>query len=154
MGGPFIDTHHTRDLQTSPSAFKMFAESPAPVENCLNRESAAALLALPANPRLQTRVDELAEQCHEGQFTPAECSENEALIWADHFPGLVQVKARHCLRTHAVTWWMPWCATRCSSARRPNEVRRNLRQRLVPLLSFPSFAPHGGEGSCAGRARR
>ena len=83
------------------AALDAFAESLAPVENCLNRESAAALLELPANPRIQARVDELAGKCNEGQLTPAERSEYEALIWADHFLGLLQTKARHFLRGHA-----------------------------------------------------
>ena len=76
-----------------------FAESLAPVESCLNRESAMALLDLPANPRVQARVDELAEKCNEGQLTPAERSEYDALIWADHFLGVLQAKAEHYLQT-------------------------------------------------------
>jgi hypothetical protein len=77
-----------------------FAESLAPVEACLNDESARALLALPPNPRVQARVDELAEKCNEGQLTPAESSEYDALIWADHFLGILQAKAQHYLDTH------------------------------------------------------
>ena len=76
-----------------------FAESLAPVERCLNRESALALLDLPANPRVQARVDELAEKCNEGRLTPAERSEYDALIWADHFLGILQAKAQHFLQT-------------------------------------------------------
>lgn len=82
-------------------AFEVFAESLAPVEHCLNRESAKALLDLPANPRLQARVDELADKCNEGELTPAERSEYEALIWADHFLGLLHATARHFLKVHA-----------------------------------------------------
>ena len=77
----------------------VFAESLAPVERCLNRESALALLDLPANPRVQARVDELAEKCNEGRLTPAERSEYDALIWADHFLGILQAKAQHFLQT-------------------------------------------------------
>ena len=83
------------------AALETFAESLAPVEQCLNREAAAALVELPANPRVQARVDELAAKCNEGQLTPVERSEYEALIWADHFLGLLQAKARHFLRSHA-----------------------------------------------------
>jgi hypothetical protein len=75
----------------------LFAESLAPVENCLNVESARALLALPPNARVQARVDELAERCNEGQLSNEERSEYEALIWADHFLGVLQAKARHFL---------------------------------------------------------
>jgi hypothetical protein len=77
----------------------VFAESLAPVEQCLNRESARALLDLPANPRVQARVDELAEKCNEGRLTPAERSEYDALIWADRFLGILQAKAQHFLQT-------------------------------------------------------
>ena len=80
--------------------FEIFAESLAPVESCLNGESARALLELPPNPRVQARVDELAEKCNEGVLTPAEQSEYDALIWADHFLGILQAKARHHLETH------------------------------------------------------
>ena len=88
---------------SAPAIPDVFAESLAPVERCLNRESALALLDLPANPRVQARVDELAEKCNEGRLTPAERSEYDALIWADHFLGILQAKAQHFLQTpHAV----------------------------------------------------
>lgn len=84
---------------SAPTIPDVFAESLAPVERCLNRESALALLDLPANPRVQARVDELAEKCNEGRLTPAERSEYDALIWADHFLGILQAKAQHFLQT-------------------------------------------------------
>jgi hypothetical protein len=84
----------------TPAVPDLFAESLAPVEACLNRESAVALLDLPPNPRVQARVDELAEKCNEGQLSAAERSEYDALIWADHFLGILQAKAKHYLETH------------------------------------------------------
>jgi len=57
-----------------PAALDVFAESLAPVEECLNHEVAAALAGLPANPRIQARVDELAAKCNEGQLSAAERS--------------------------------------------------------------------------------
>ena len=84
---------------SAPAIPNVFAESLAPVERCLNRESALALLDLPANPRVQARVDELAEKCNEGRLTPAERSEHDALIWADHFLGVLQAKAQHFLQS-------------------------------------------------------
>ena len=88
---------------SAPANLNIFSESLEPVERCLNRESALALLDLPANPRVQVRVDELAEKCNEGRLTPAERSEYDALIWADHFLGILQAKAQHFLQTqHAV----------------------------------------------------
>jgi hypothetical protein len=84
---------------STPAIPDVFAESLAPVERCLNRESALALLDLPANPRVQARVDELAEKCNEGLLTPVQRSEYDALIWADHFLGVLQAKAQHFLQT-------------------------------------------------------
>ncbi len=43
----------------------------------------------PSNPRVQERVEALAEKCNEGLLTPAERAEYEALIWADHSLGLL-----------------------------------------------------------------
>ena len=84
-----------------PSVIDIFAESLAPVESCLNRDSAIALLNLLPNPRVQSRVDELAEKCNEGTITPPERAEYDALIWADHFLGVLQTKAEHYLQVHA-----------------------------------------------------
>ncbi len=84
-----------------PSALTVFAESLAPVESCLNFECAHAILNLPRNPRVQARVDLLAEKCNEGALSPEERSEYEALVWADHFLGILQAKAEHYLKTHA-----------------------------------------------------
>jgi hypothetical protein len=83
------------------SALTVFAESLAPVEGCLNSESANAILNLPANPRVQARVDLLAEKSNVGTITPEERSEYDALIWADHFLGILQAKAGHHLKAHA-----------------------------------------------------
>ena len=94
------DTPYTATMPAPPS-YEAFAESLAPVGGCLNLESAQALLAMPANPRLQARVDELADKCNEGTLTPSEKSEYDALIWADHFLGLLQAKARYFVKTHA-----------------------------------------------------
>ena len=84
-----------------PSTLTVFAESLAPVEACLNIESANAILNLPPNPRVQSRVGSLAEKCNQGTITPNERSEYDALIWADHFLGILQAKAGHYLKTHA-----------------------------------------------------
>lgn len=84
-----------------PPASSVFAESLAPVEACLNQESASALMNLPPNSRLQSRVDLLAEKCNQGMITPDEQAEYEALIWADQFLGILQAKAAHYLKTHA-----------------------------------------------------
>ena len=90
-----------RQVSQMPSVIDIFAESLAPVESCLNRDSAIALLNLLPNPRVQSRVDELAEKCNEGTITPPERAEYDALIWADHFLGVLQTKAEHYLQVHA-----------------------------------------------------
>ena len=90
-----------RHLSGMLSVIEIFTESLAPVEGCLNRESAIAILNLPPNPRVQSRVDELAEKCNEGTLTPDERAEYDALIWADHFLGILQSKAEHFLQVHA-----------------------------------------------------
>lgn len=84
-----------------PSVLTFFAESLAPVEECLNIESARAILNLPKNARVQSRVDLLAERCNEGTLTPEERSEYDGLIWADHFLGILQAKADHYLKARA-----------------------------------------------------
>ena len=84
-----------------PSVLTVFAESLAPVEECLNIESARAILNLPQNARVQSRMDLLAEKCNEGALTPEERSEYDGLVWADHFLGILQAKADHYLKTHA-----------------------------------------------------
>ena len=90
-----------RQVSRMPSVIDIFAESLAPVESCLNRDSAIAILNLLPNPRVQSRVDELAEKCNEGTITPPERAEYDALIWADHFLGVLQTKAEHYLQVHA-----------------------------------------------------
>ena len=93
-------SHDIADMPAT-SAHKFFAESHASVEICLNRESAAALLDLSAN-RVSGRVSmNWRRNAMKARSHAAERSEDEALIWADHFPGLLQAKARHFLRTHA-----------------------------------------------------
>ena len=84
-----------------PSALNVFADSLAPVEGCLDLESANAIFNLPPNDQVQARVDVLAEKCNQGTITSQGRSEYDALIWIDHFLGILQVKAEHYLQTRA-----------------------------------------------------
>jgi hypothetical protein len=69
-----------------------------PVGSALGPEAAQRLIALRANPEVQQRVDELAERANEGEITPEERSEYEALITAATIVGILQAKARALLR--------------------------------------------------------
>lgn len=66
----------------------------APMAGCLNSESAAALLAAPADPATQARLDELAGRANEGQLTPDEAEEYDALILLADLVAILQAKAR------------------------------------------------------------
>jgi hypothetical protein len=67
------------------------------VDECLNRQSAEALLRLHADRELQTRVEELADKSTQGQLTPDERQEYESLIRVGNFVGILQAKARRLL---------------------------------------------------------
>ena len=73
----------------------------APVARCLNSESAAALLAAPADPQTQARLDELAEKANEGQLTPKETEEYDALILLGDLVAILQARARLVLAGRA-----------------------------------------------------
>lgn len=68
-----------------------------PLAECLTPETADRLVALRASPRLQARIDELAEKCSEGTLTPEERSIYESYVRAVNFIGVLQAKARRVL---------------------------------------------------------
>ena len=67
------------------------------VGGCLNPDSAQQLLALRADPQLQSRLDELAERSTGGILTEAERSEYETYVRALDFIAVLQSKARGLL---------------------------------------------------------
>jgi hypothetical protein len=69
----------------------------AAVGQCLDRPSAEALLRLQADPELQARIEALADKSTEGQLTPDEREEYEALIRVGQFVALLQANARRRL---------------------------------------------------------
>jgi hypothetical protein len=69
----------------------------AAVGKCLDRPSAEALLRLRADPELQARIEALADKSTEGQLTPEEREEYEALIHVGQFVFLLQAHARQRL---------------------------------------------------------
>ena len=68
-----------------------------PLGDCLTPESARRLLALKANPKLQARVDYLAERCTEGSLTPDERAEYGNYVSYSTFVAILKSKARQLL---------------------------------------------------------
>ena len=66
----------------------------AAVGQCLDRQSAEALLRLRADREMQGRIEELADKCTEGRLTSEERDEYEALIRVGNFVAILQAKAR------------------------------------------------------------
>jgi hypothetical protein len=46
---------------------------------------------------VQSRIDQLADKCNEGQLTPDERSEYEMFVWAGQYISSLQFKARKLL---------------------------------------------------------
>ena len=70
-----------------------------PVGQCLTPAVASRIAALRADPRLQRRLDELAEKNAEGNLTPGELTEYEAYVEALDLIAILQATARKVLRT-------------------------------------------------------
>ncbi|MCY2993338.1 MAG: hypothetical protein NTY19_36490 [Planctomycetota bacterium] len=68
-----------------------------PVGECLTPEVASKLVGLRANPKVQARIDELAEKCNDGTMTPEERSTYESYVRTINFIGMLQAKARRVL---------------------------------------------------------
>jgi hypothetical protein len=68
-----------------------------PVARALNMEAARSLLALRADPKLQQRVDELAEKCNQGDMSAQEREEYEQYILLNNLLGVLQAKAKQVL---------------------------------------------------------
>jgi hypothetical protein len=79
------------------SAHAAFERVLAAVGQCLDRQSAEALLRLRADREMQGRIEELADKCTEGTLTSEERDEYEALIRVGNFVAILQAKARRLL---------------------------------------------------------
>ena len=79
------------------SAHAAFERVLAAVGQCLDRQSAEALLRLRADREMQGRIEELADKCSEGRLTSEERDEYEALIRVGNFVAILQAKARRLL---------------------------------------------------------
>jgi len=67
------------------------------VGECLDRESAEALLRLRADAEMQGRIETLADKCTEGSLSTEERDEYETLINVGNFVSILQAKARRLL---------------------------------------------------------
>jgi hypothetical protein len=65
-----------------------------PVSRCLTPEAADRLIQLRADPQLQTRIDELADKCTEGDLTDEERAEYDTYVRAGNLIAILQAKAR------------------------------------------------------------
>jgi hypothetical protein len=79
------------------SAHAAFERVLGAVGQCLDRQSAEALLRLRADREMQGRIEELADKCTEGRLTSEERDEYEALIRVGNFVAILQAKARRLL---------------------------------------------------------
>jgi hypothetical protein len=69
----------------------------APLAECLTPESARRLLALKADPKLQSRVDDLATRHSRGEPTPEEQAEYGHYVTYSTFVAILKSKARQLL---------------------------------------------------------
>ena len=70
-----------------------------PLSLCLDAESARRLVAFRIDPQVLERIEILGERANEGDLTPDERSEYEALINAADFIAILRLKAqRHLAR--------------------------------------------------------
>jgi hypothetical protein len=67
------------------------------VGRCLTPDVARRIASLPASPRLQSRVDELADKASAGTLAEPERSEYEQYLRFAQFITLLQVQARKVL---------------------------------------------------------
>ena len=70
----------------------------ASLSECLTPESARRLLALKATPKLQARVDDLAERHSRGELTPEEQAEYGSYVSFSTFVAILKSKARRTLK--------------------------------------------------------
>jgi hypothetical protein len=75
------------------SAHAAFERVLAAVGQCLDRQSADALLRLRADREMQGRIEELADKCTEGILTSEEREEYEALIRVGNFVAILQAES-------------------------------------------------------------
>ena len=83
-------------MKTAKSA-SLLDELVGPIGECLTPESARRLLALKVDPKLQARVDDLAERHGRGELTSDEQAEYGRYVYFDTFVAILKSKARQLL---------------------------------------------------------
>jgi len=81
------------DMESTPCLDRMLE----PLSRCFTLDVADRLVHLKVDPQLQTRIDELADKCTEGQLTEEERSEYETYARAGNLIAILQAKARRLL---------------------------------------------------------
>jgi hypothetical protein len=71
-----------------------------PFVDCLTPEAARKIVALRAEPAVQTRLDQLADRANEGLLTPDERLEYEKFRATFHMITILQSKARQILNAN------------------------------------------------------
>ena len=71
-----------------------------PLSQCLNPQSARAILSIQSDDAARERVAELATRCDEGKLTPEEQAEYQLFVEVGDFIALLQAKARVYLAQH------------------------------------------------------
>jgi hypothetical protein len=81
----------------TPRTHQSLGELLDPIVECFTPEVARRLVRLKASPKLQSRVDHLADKANEGKLTPKEEAEYRTYIEAAEIIGIFQAKARRFL---------------------------------------------------------
>jgi hypothetical protein len=71
-----------------------------PVGESLGVKAAETLVQLRADRELQAKMEDLARRCTEGELTPEEKAEYDALVSANNVIAILQAKARAVLARH------------------------------------------------------
>ena len=66
----------------------------SPVVDCFTPDVAQRVTAIPVDPALQQRIDELAEKANEGELTESEAAEYDGWIYAMDVLAIIQAMAR------------------------------------------------------------
>lgn len=65
-----------------------------PLSRCIRGDGERELLDLRADPALQSRIEELADQCDQGTLNPEDRAEYETYVRFGNFIAILQAKAR------------------------------------------------------------
>jgi hypothetical protein len=79
------------------SAAELLEQVLDPFVDCLTSDAARKIVALRADPDVQSRLDQLAERANEGSLTREEFTEYEKFRATFHMVTLLQSKARRLL---------------------------------------------------------